>query len=115
VKTEEEILATFDDLRAIGGYCARWPILASDKKHLPVQRWVTRKSSNRVFRISLAKGFRKLPSGPLVRSSYRADRVLRRTSGLAEPAAIPGHVPDDKLDSLPLSVSLIADSSSVKR
>jgi len=33
----------------------------------------------------------EVPSGPLVRSSYRADRVFEKNNlGLASPAAIPG-------------------------
>ena len=33
----------------------------------------------------------EVPSGPLVRSSYRADRVFEKNNlGLAEPAAVPG-------------------------
>ena len=98
-ETEEEILATFDDLRAIGvDIVTLGQYLRPTKNHLPVQRWVTPEEFNRYRDIGLAKGFMEVPSGPLVRSSYRADRVFEKNNlGLAEPAAIPGHVPDDKL------------------
>ena len=79
-ETEEEILATFDDLRAIGvDIVTLGQYLRPTKNHLPVQRWVTPEEFNRYRDIGLAKGFMEVPSGPLVRSSYRADRVLRRT------------------------------------
>ena len=98
-ETEEEILATFDDLRAIGvDIVTLGQYLRPTKNHLPVQRWVTPEEFNRYRDIGLAKGFMEVPSGPLVRSSYRADRVFEKNNlGRAEPAAIPGHVPDDKL------------------
>jgi lipoic acid synthetase len=38
----------------------------------------------------------EVPSGPLVRSSYRADRVFEKNNlGLAAPAAIPGQEEPD--------------------
>lgn len=98
-ETEEEILATFDDLRAIGvDIVTLGQYLRPTKNHLPVQRWVTPEEFNRYRDIGLAKGFMEVPSGPLVRSSYRADRVFEKNNlGLAEPAVVPGHVPNDKL------------------
>lgn len=98
-ETEEEILATLDDLRAIGvDIVTLGQYLRPTKNHLPVQRWVTPDEFNRYREIGLAKGFIEVPSGPLVRSSYRADRVFEKNNlGLAEPAAVPGHVPNESL------------------
>lgn len=78
-ETDEEILATMDDLRAckvdiltLGQY------LQPTKHHLPVERYVTPEQFLAFREIGLQKGFFEVASGPLVRSSYRADRVFKR-------------------------------------
>lgn len=98
-ETEEEILATLDDLRAINvDIVTLGQYLQPTKHHLTVKRWVTPEEFNRYRDIGLAKGFMEVPSGPLVRSSYRADRVFEKNNlGLAEPAAVPGQVSNENL------------------
>lgn len=98
-ETDEEILATLDDLRAIGvDIVTLGQYLQPTKNHLPVKRWVTPDEFNRYRDIGLAKGFMEVPSGPLVRSSYRADRVFEKNNlGLAEPAAVPGQTANENL------------------
>lgn len=78
-ETDEEIIATMDDLRAqkvdiltLGQY------LQPTRNHLPVVRYVTPEKFLEFREIGLAKGFFEVASGPLVRSSYRADRVFKR-------------------------------------
>ncbi|MCB1684033.1 MAG: lipoyl synthase [Pseudomonadales bacterium] len=78
-ETEAELLAAMDDLRAqdvdvltLGQYLRPTP------NHLPVQRWVPPEDFDRYRHLGLEKGFIEVASGPLVRSSYRADRVLAR-------------------------------------
>lgn len=78
-ETDEEIVQTMDDLRAhqvdiltLGQY------LQSTKNHLPIQRYVTPETFAELRRIGLEKGFFEVASGPLVRSSYRADRIFKR-------------------------------------
>ena len=78
-ETDEEIIQTMDDLRAqqidiltLGQY------LQPTKHHLPVQRYVTPEKFSQLRDIGLQKGFFEVPSGPLVRSSYRADRIFKR-------------------------------------
>ncbi|GAB2783126.1 lipoyl synthase [Halomonas shantousis] len=95
-ETEEEILQTFDDLRAIGvDIVTLGQYLQPTRNHLPVERWVTPEEFERYRVLGLEKGFMEVPSGPLVRSSYRADRVFEKNNlGLASPAAVPGHEPD---------------------
>src|SRR5690349_6398463 len=44
--------------------------------HLPVQRFVTPGAFDQYRQWALAKGFRECVSGPLVRSSYRAEQAL---------------------------------------
>lgn len=78
-ETDEEIIQTMDDLRAhhvdiltLGQY------LQPTKNHLPIQRYVTPETFAELRQIGLEKGFFEVASGPLVRSSYRADRVFKR-------------------------------------
>ena len=78
-ETDDEIIQTMDDLRAanvdiltLGQY------MQPTKNHLPVMRYVTPDAFARFREIGLAKGFFEVASGPMVRSSYRADRVFKR-------------------------------------
>tara|TARA_R110000822_G_scaffold15732_13_gene54085 strand:- start:9721 stop:10485 length:765 start_codon:yes stop_codon:yes gene_type:complete len=86
-ETEEEILATMDDLRAIGvDILTLGQYLRPTPNHLPVEQYVTPEAFNRYREIGLEKGFMEVPSGPMVRSSYRADRVFDKNNlGLAVP------------------------------
>lgn len=86
-ETEEEILATMDDLRAIGvDILTLGQYLRPTPNHLPVERYVPPEEFNRYRDIGLEKGFMEVPSGPMVRSSYRADRVFDKNNlGLAVP------------------------------
>lgn len=76
-ETEEEIGQTMDDLRA-----ARVDILTMGQylrptvNHLDVQRYVSPDEFERYRQWGLEKGFLEVVAGPLVRSSYRAERVL---------------------------------------
>ncbi|MDL4863731.1 lipoyl synthase, partial [Halomonas elongata] len=92
--TEEEILQTFDDLRAIGvDIVTLGQYLRPTRNHLPVERWVTPEEFERYRQLGLEKGFMEVPSGPLVRSSYRADRVFENNNlglELASPGKVPG-------------------------
>ncbi|MCH9755819.1 MAG: lipoyl synthase [Gammaproteobacteria bacterium] len=78
-ETDEEIIQTMDDLLAhkvdiltLGQY------LQPTKNHLPVARYVTPEAFEHFRTIGLEKGFFEVASGPMVRSSYRADRVFKR-------------------------------------
>ena len=74
-ETIEEIEAVLADLRAhdcdmltLGQY------LQPSRHHLPVDRYVTPEEFERLGRTAEAMGFRNVASGPMVRSSYHADR-----------------------------------------
>ena len=76
-ETDEEIAQCMDDLRAanvdlltLGQY------LRPTTRHLPVQRFVTPAEFDKYRDWALAKGFRECVSGPLVRSSYRAEQAV---------------------------------------
>jgi len=74
-ETEEEILETMDDLRSVG--CEVMTIgqyLQPTKEHLEVQEFVRPEVFKKYGEIGLAKGFRFVESGALVRSSYHAEK-----------------------------------------
>ena len=98
-ETDEEVLQTFDDLRAIGvDIVTLGQYLQPTRNHLSVQRWVSPEEFNRFRDLGLEKGFMEVAAGPLVRSSYRADRVFEKNNlGLAAPVAVPGQDIDQSL------------------
>ncbi|MBT7333852.1 MAG: lipoyl synthase [Gammaproteobacteria bacterium] len=78
---DAEIQTTLADLRAhqvdivtLGQY------LRPTQNHLPVERWVTPEQFNMYRQWGLDMGFMEVASGPLVRSSYRADRVFEKNN-----------------------------------
>jgi len=93
------VLQTMDDLRAIGvDILTLGQYLQPTRNHLPVKRWVSPEEFNRLRDIGLEKGFMEVAAGPLVRSSYRADRVFEKNNlGLAAPVPVPGQPFDSNL------------------
>ncbi len=76
-ETEEEILQTMDDLRAIQvDVLTLGQYLQPTSNHYPVARFVTPEEFKRYREWGLKKGFLEVASGPMVRSSYRADRIF---------------------------------------
>ena len=80
-ETDDEIEETMDDLiknkvdiLTLGQY------LRPTLNHLPVERWVTPEEFDRYRDIGLKKGFLEVVSGPMVRSSYRAERALEKNN-----------------------------------
>jgi lipoic acid synthetase len=72
----EEIDATLRDLRAAGvGLLTLGQYLRPSPDHLPVERWVPPAEFAAWRERALALGFRDVASGPLVRSSYHAERL----------------------------------------
>jgi lipoyl synthase len=73
-ETNEEVLETMRDLRAVGvDVVTIGQYLQPSAKHVPIDRWV-HPDEFRSFRVQgEALGFGSVFSGPLVRSSYRAD------------------------------------------
>ncbi len=64
------------DILTIGQY------LQPSKQHLPVERFYTPDEFDRFIEIGKELGFKWVESGPLVRSSYRADQQVRELSKL---------------------------------
>ncbi len=80
-ETEAEVLATLDDLRAIGCDIVTFgQYLRPTVNHLAVEKYVTPEEFEAFRRAGLERGFLEVVSGPLVRSSYRADRVFEHNN-----------------------------------
>lgn len=76
-ETQAEILDTMDDLRQINcSILTLGQYLQPTRRHYPVQEYVHPDRFAELREIALDKGFRHVESGPLVRSSYHAERHL---------------------------------------
>ncbi|HEX4887904.1 MAG TPA: lipoyl synthase [Luteibaculaceae bacterium] len=76
-ETEEEIFETMDDLVSVGvDILTLGQYLQPTPKHLPVQQFITPEKFDLYKEVGLQKGFRYVESGPLVRSSYHAEKHL---------------------------------------
>lgn len=82
-ETFDEVIAVMRDLAdrrvdilTIGQY------LQPSKQHLPVERFYLPEEFDRFIVIGKEMGFKWVESGPLVRSSYRADQQVRELSKL---------------------------------
>lgn len=77
-ETRTEVLETMDDLRAVG--CRVMTIgqyLQPTSANLEVKEYITPEVFEEYGRIGLEKGFTHVESGPLVRSSYHAEKHVR--------------------------------------
>jgi lipoic acid synthetase len=80
-ETEDEIAQTLDDCRAADVDIVTFgQYLRPTKNHLPVIRYVAPEDFARYREWGLERGFLEVVSGPLVRSSYRAERVFERNN-----------------------------------
>jgi lipoyl synthase len=80
-ESDAEIDATLADLRSAGvDIVTLGQYLRPTLNHLPVERFVTPQEFDRYRERALALGFLECVSGPLVRSSYRAERALNRNN-----------------------------------
>lgn len=81
-ETRDEVNQALDDLVAVG--CRMVTIgqyLQPRPSNLPVQRYITPEEFDEYKQIALAKGFSFAESGPLVRSSYHADKAQHLVKG----------------------------------
>ena len=76
-ETHEEIIETMQDLRSVGvDILTLGQYLQPTPKHLPVAEFVTPERFNFYFELGMKMGFRYVESGPLVRSSYHAEKHI---------------------------------------
>jgi lipoic acid synthetase len=70
ISTMEDLIKVNVDILTLGQY------LQPTKKHIPVFRFVTPDEFDTFKKIGLEMGFKYVESGPLVRSSYHAEKHL---------------------------------------
>ena len=70
----DDLLAHEVDILTLGQY------LRPTLNHLPVERWVTPEEFEKYREIGIEKGFLEVISGPMVRSSYRAEQALKKNN-----------------------------------
>lgn len=76
-ETHEEIIETMEDLRSVDvDILTLGQYLQPTPKHLPIDEFVTPERFAEYKELGLKMGFRYVESGPLVRSSYRAEKHL---------------------------------------
>jgi lipoic acid synthetase len=80
-ETDDEVAATLDDLkRAAVDIVTFGQYLRPTANHLSVERYVAPQEFERYRQWGLTRGFLEVVAGPLVRSSYRADRVFEKNN-----------------------------------
>ena len=76
-ETEEEVIETMEDLRSVNvDILTLGQYLQPTPKHLFVQEFITPEQFQHYEDLGLKMGFKYVESGPLVRSSYRAEKHL---------------------------------------
>ncbi|MDG1332135.1 MAG: lipoyl synthase [Crocinitomicaceae bacterium] len=76
-ETREEVIETMEDLRSVDvDVLTLGQYLQPTTKHLPIDEFVTPEQFAEYKELGLKMGFRYVESGPLVRSSYRAEKHL---------------------------------------
>jgi lipoic acid synthetase len=76
-ETDEEVIETMQDLRAVGvDILTLGQYLQPTPKHLPVVEFVTPERFEKYRILGMEMGFRYVESGPLVRSSYHAEKHI---------------------------------------
>jgi len=76
-ETEAEVIQTLEDLRSVNlDIVTIGQYLQPSKRHLPVKEFILPEQFQKYEKLGLEMGFRHVESGPLVRSSYKAQKHL---------------------------------------
>jgi len=76
-ETTEQILTTMHDLRTVDvDFLTIGQYLQPTKNHAVIQKYYTPEEFQEIKRTALRLGFKHVESGPLVRSSYHAEKAL---------------------------------------
>ncbi len=90
-ETDAELERTLADIRAADvDVVTMGQYMRPTHNHLPVERFVTPEQFQQYRELALGMGFLEVVSGPLVRSSYRAERVLEHNNVGLDPAVADG-------------------------
>ena len=80
-ETEEEILESCKDIKQAGvDVLTLGQYMRPTANHLPVERWYSPEEFEYYKRLAFEFGFIEVAAGPMVRSSYRADRIAHLIS-----------------------------------
>ena len=75
-ESEDELLESFNDIRSAGvDVLTLGQYMRPTINHLPVERWYSPEEFQHMKKLAQDIGFKEVASGPLVRSSYRADKI----------------------------------------
>ena len=75
-ETKDEIMESFSDIRATGvDVLTLGQYMRPTINHLPVEKWYTPEEFKEYKKAAIEIGFIEVASGPMVRSSYRADKI----------------------------------------
>lgn len=76
-ESDQEVIESMEDLRSVGcDVLTLGQYLQPTKVHLPVAEFITPERFSELEKVGLEMGFRFVESGPLVRSSYHAEKHL---------------------------------------
>ncbi|MFT7343760.1 MAG: lipoic acid synthetase [Lentimonas sp.] len=76
-ETEAEVIETMEDLRSVNtDILTLGQYLQPSAKHLPIEEFVTPEQFDKFKEIGMKMGFKYVESGPLVRSSYHAEKHM---------------------------------------
>ena len=74
IRDRDDLIDHKVDILTLGQY------LRPTLNHLPVERWVKPEEFEKYREIGISKGFLEVVSGPMVRSSYRAEQALQKNN-----------------------------------
>ena len=81
-ESEDELLESFNDIRSAGvDVLTLGQYMRPTINHLPVEKWYSPEEFLYMKNLALDIGFKEVASGPLVRSSYRADKIAHLIKG----------------------------------
>ena len=76
-ESTDEVIETMEDLRSVGvDILTLGQYLQPTPKHLPVKEFIHPEKFREYKELGLKMGYRFVESGPLVRSSYHAEKHL---------------------------------------
>jgi lipoic acid synthetase len=77
-ETKDQILNTMDDLKRVNvDFLTIGQYLQPSKNHAKIKKYYTPEEFKELNNIALDMGFKNVESGPLVRSSYHAEKALK--------------------------------------
>jgi len=80
-ETEKEILESYEDIKKAGvDVLTLGQYMRPTVNHLPVEKWYSPEEFDHYKNLAVEFGFLEVAAGPMVRSSYRADRIAHLIS-----------------------------------